>query len=43
MDRQWVVLAGADHAALVETSAPAFIAAVVAFVSRPGYSGRDQN
>jgi pimeloyl-ACP methyl ester carboxylesterase len=37
MDRQWVVLAGADHAALIENSAPAFIAAVVAFVSRPGY------
>jgi pimeloyl-ACP methyl ester carboxylesterase len=37
MDRQWVVLAGADHAALIENSAPAFIAAVVAFVNRPGY------
>ena len=36
-DRQWVVLAGADHAALIENSAPAFIAAVVAFVSRPHY------
>lgn len=34
-DRQWVVLSGADHAALIENSAPAFIAAVVAFVSRP--------
>jgi pimeloyl-ACP methyl ester carboxylesterase len=36
-DRQWVVLAGADHAALIENSAPAFIAAIVAFVSRPLY------
>jgi pimeloyl-ACP methyl ester carboxylesterase len=36
-DRQWIVLAGADHAALVENSAPAFIAAIVAFVSRPRY------
>ena len=36
-DRQWVVLAGADHAALIENSAPAFIAAIVAFVSRPHY------
>jgi hypothetical protein len=26
-DRRWVVLAGADHAALIENSAPAFIAA----------------
>src|SRR5262249_50780597 len=34
-DKQWVVLAGADHAALIENSAPAFIAAIVAFVSRP--------
>jgi pimeloyl-ACP methyl ester carboxylesterase len=36
-DRQWVVLAGSDHAALVENSAPAFITAIVAFVSRPRY------
>jgi pimeloyl-ACP methyl ester carboxylesterase len=36
-DRQWVVLAGADHAALIEDSAPAFIAAIVAFASRPQY------
>jgi pimeloyl-ACP methyl ester carboxylesterase len=36
-DRQWVVLAGADHAALIENSAPAFVAAVVAFVGRPHY------
>jgi pimeloyl-ACP methyl ester carboxylesterase len=36
-DRQWVVLAGADHAALIENSAPAFVAAIVGFVSRPRY------
>lgn len=36
-DRQWVVLPGADHAALIEDSQPAFIAAMVAFVNRPKY------
>ena len=35
-DRQWVVLPGADHAALVEDVHPAFIAAILAFVTRPG-------
>jgi pimeloyl-ACP methyl ester carboxylesterase len=34
-DRQWVILAGGDHAALLEDTAPAFVAAVVAFVERP--------
>jgi pimeloyl-ACP methyl ester carboxylesterase len=34
-DRQWVILPGADHAALIENSGPAFVAAIVAFVSRP--------
>jgi len=34
-DKQWVVLAGGDHAALIEDTHPAFIAAIVAFVSRP--------
>jgi pimeloyl-ACP methyl ester carboxylesterase len=34
-DKQWVVLSGGDHAALVEDTHPAFIAAIVAFVSRP--------
>ncbi len=34
-DKQWVILPGADHAALVEDVHPAFIAAVVSFVSRP--------
>jgi pimeloyl-ACP methyl ester carboxylesterase len=34
-DRQWVVLPGGDHAALVEDTHAAFIAAIVAFVSRP--------
>jgi pimeloyl-ACP methyl ester carboxylesterase len=36
-DRQWVVLPNADHAALIERSEGAFIAAIVAFVSRPRY------
>lgn len=34
-DRQWVILAGGDHAALIEDTAPAFIAAIVAFLDRP--------
>jgi pimeloyl-ACP methyl ester carboxylesterase len=34
-DRQWVVLPGGDHAALIEDTHPAFVAAIVAFVSRP--------
>lgn len=34
-DKQWVVLAGADHAALIEDTLPAFIAAIAAFVERP--------
>jgi pimeloyl-ACP methyl ester carboxylesterase len=34
-DRQWVVLPGVDHAALIEDSHDAFIAAIVAFVARP--------
>jgi pimeloyl-ACP methyl ester carboxylesterase len=36
-DRQWIVLAGVDHAALIENSAPAFVAAIAAFVARPTY------
>jgi pimeloyl-ACP methyl ester carboxylesterase len=36
-DRQWVVLPGADHAALIERSGPAFVAAIAAFVDRPRY------
>jgi pimeloyl-ACP methyl ester carboxylesterase len=35
-DKQWVVLPGGDHAALIEDTHAAFVAAVVAFVSRPG-------
>lgn len=35
-DRQWIVLPGADHAALVEDTHPAFIAAIVSFVGRSG-------
>jgi pimeloyl-ACP methyl ester carboxylesterase len=34
-DKQWVVLAGGDHAAMLEDTHEAFIAAVHAFVSRP--------
>lgn len=34
-DKQWVVLSGGDHAALIEDTHEAFIAAIVAFVSRP--------
>jgi pimeloyl-ACP methyl ester carboxylesterase len=41
-DKQWVVLAGADHAALIEDTLPAFVAAIVAFIERPG-PRRDSN
>jgi pimeloyl-ACP methyl ester carboxylesterase len=34
-DKQWVILAGGDHAALLEDTQDAFIAAVNAFVTRP--------
>ena len=34
-DKQWVVLPGGDHAALIEDTHPAFIAAIVSFASRP--------
>jgi hypothetical protein len=34
-DKQWVVLSGGDHAALIEDTHAAFIAAIVAFMSRP--------
>ena len=34
-DKQWVVLPGGDHAALIEDTHAAFVAAIVAFVSRP--------
>ena len=34
-DRQWVVIAGGDHAALLEDTQPAFVAAMVAFLERP--------
>ena len=36
-DRRWVILPGADHAALIEDSHAAFIAAIVGFVERPHY------
>jgi pimeloyl-ACP methyl ester carboxylesterase len=34
-DRQWVILAKGDHAALLEDTLPAFIAAIVNFIERP--------
>jgi pimeloyl-ACP methyl ester carboxylesterase len=34
-DRQWVVIPGGDHAALLEDTAPRLIAAIRAFVDRP--------
>lgn len=34
-DRQWVVIPGGDHAALLEDTAPRMIAAIRAFVERP--------
>ena len=34
-DRQWVILAGGDHAALLEKMQPAFIAAIINFLERP--------
>jgi pimeloyl-ACP methyl ester carboxylesterase len=37
-DRQWVVIAGGDHAALLEDMQPAFVAAMVSFIERPRWS-----
>jgi alpha-beta hydrolase superfamily lysophospholipase len=34
-DRAWVVMAGGDHASLIENMQPAFVAAVVSFLERP--------
>ncbi|MFI5232706.1 MAG: alpha/beta hydrolase [Gemmatimonadales bacterium] len=34
-DREWVVMAGGDHASLIENMQPAFVAAVVNFLDRP--------
>jgi pimeloyl-ACP methyl ester carboxylesterase len=34
-DKQWVILAGGDHAAMIEDTHDAFIAAIVAFAERP--------
>jgi alpha-beta hydrolase superfamily lysophospholipase len=33
-NREWVVLAGGDHASLIENTQPAFVAAVVGFLER---------
>jgi pimeloyl-ACP methyl ester carboxylesterase len=35
-DRQWVVIPGGDHAALLEDTAPRLIEAIRAFLDRPG-------
>jgi len=35
-DRRWIILPGGDHAAMVEDSHAAFMAAVVSFLQRPG-------
>lgn len=37
-DRQWVVIPGGDHAALLEDTAPRMIEAIRAFLERPGAS-----
>jgi pimeloyl-ACP methyl ester carboxylesterase len=34
-DREWIVMAGGDHASLIENMQPAFVAAVVGFLERP--------
>lgn len=34
-DRQWVTIQGGDHAALMEDTQPAFVAAMAAFLDRP--------
>jgi len=37
-DKQWVILAGGDHAAMLEDTHAAFVAAIRAFVERPKLS-----
>ena len=34
-DRAWVVMAGGDHASLMENMQPAFVAAMINFIERP--------
>jgi alpha-beta hydrolase superfamily lysophospholipase len=34
-DREWIVMAGGDHASLIENTQPAFVSAVVGFLDRP--------
>jgi len=34
-DREWVVMAGGDHASLMENMQPAFVAAMINFIERP--------
>jgi len=42
-DRQWVVIPGGDHAALLENTAPRMIAAIRAFLERNGIGGGDRS
>ncbi|MFQ5719262.1 MAG: alpha/beta hydrolase [Acidobacteriota bacterium] len=41
-DRQWVVIPGGDHAALIEDTMPAFVAAMASFIERPRLAPRAQ-
>jgi alpha-beta hydrolase superfamily lysophospholipase len=34
-DRAWIVMAGGDHASLIENMQPAFVAAMINFIERP--------
>ena len=34
-DKEWVILAGGDHAALIERTAPRFVEAIASFLERP--------
>ena len=38
VDRQWIVIAGGDHAVLIENTQPAFVSAMVNFIERPVWS-----
>jgi pimeloyl-ACP methyl ester carboxylesterase len=36
-DKEWVILAGSDHAALIERAAPRLVQAIVSFLDRPRF------
>jgi pimeloyl-ACP methyl ester carboxylesterase len=36
-DKEWVVLSGGDHAALIERTAPRFVEAIASFLERPRF------